>query len=113
MPEIKVTDASREFSNFKTWRIERDGVMIGAVQCVGPCFGLMRKCDPNKHGPYISFVGSNMRDAMNLAGAPDDFEEAVNRVVEGAVINPTPEPSTIPHPSGTRSAPRDDSLIPQ
>ena len=68
------------YHNFKTLDVFRDGEMIGAIQCVGPCYGVT--ADPrHKHGPWIAFAGAQ---TLNLPGRHATQDDAIRTVVQAS-----------------------------
>lgn len=80
MNSIRVRE-DRSMHCYQTFSIFDGGRQIGALQCKGVCFGVTRELN-HRHGPWITFVGPNNSDARNFGSLVDEFDEAVQRVVE-------------------------------
>lgn len=71
--------SGRPYECFETLDVLRDGEMIGAIQCEGPCWGMTASLG-HRHGPWIAFVGPNGDAARNLPGRYDNKVDAVEAV---------------------------------
>jgi len=71
-----------EHRNYSTQDVLRDGVMIGAIQCSGPCYGEFARHRPGRHGPWIAFTGATIGECRNLAGRHADVDAAIAAILE-------------------------------
>lgn len=79
MRNVRVVEV--DMKCFKTFKVYDGDTYVGAVQSKGFCWCTITHCRC-RHGPWISYVGSTFDGSTNLQGLEDDFDKAVQRVVE-------------------------------